>query len=174
MKLDRVTTQYDNAQDRYRVLGSTPEGNTLEVWITQRLFIRIIRVLIEWLETNSDPSPVSRAKTLQAKSSIQNFAQQNASANMPVTTPVEPKVGALSYLLAEVDIRKGDKHVVLVFKLPENELAEIPFDSTQLRQWLNIVHKQWLGAEWPLGIWPEWMDESAEKIALDTDSVSFH
>ncbi len=174
MRLDRVTTQYDNAQDRFRVLGSTPEGDTLELWITQRLFIRLIRVLIEWLEANSDVGTASRPQDPQVKSSVQNFAQQTAGANMPATPPVEAKVETRSYLLGEVDVRKGDQHVELVFKLPEDELAEVPFDSTQLRQWLNIIHTQWLTAEWPAAAWPDWMRNASQQSALETDSVSFH
>lgn len=174
MRLDRVTTQYDSAQDRFRVLGSTPDGDTLEIWITQRLLIRIIRVLVEWLEANSEPTTASRPQDPQVKSSVQNFAQQTASSSMPVTAPVEAKVETRSYLLGEVDIKKGDEHLVLVFKLPESEHAEVPFDATQLRQWLNIIHTQWQTAEWPQSAWPDWMGGSAEGAALETDSVSFH
>jgi len=175
MRLERVTTQYDSAQDRFRVLGSTPDGETLALWLTQRLFIRVIRFLLEWLEEESaDSAEVRRPDNPQVKSSLQNFAQQGASASMQVTEPVEPQAKTQSFLMAEVDIRKNDQHVVLVFKLPEDELAEVPFDATQLRQWLHIIFSQWQLAEWPLDFWPLWMRQAEEESEQDSSSASFH
>lgn len=174
MRLERVTTQYDSAQDRFRVLGSTPDGDTLALWLTQRLFIRVIRFLLEWLEEESaDSAKVIHDDNPQVKSSLQNFAQQGASSSMQTTKPVEPKAETQSYLMAEVDIRKSEQHIVLVFKLPEDSLAEVPFEATQLRQWLHIIYSQWQSAEWPLDVWPLWMRQ-AEEIGQDSSSASFH
>ena len=174
MRLERVTTQYDSAQDRFRVLGSTPDGDTLALWLTQRLFIRVIRFLLEWLEEESaDSAKVAHEDNPQVKSSLQNFAQQGASSSMQETKPVEPKAETRSYLMAEVDIRKSEQHVVLVFKLPEDKLAEVPFEATQLRQWLHIIFTQWQSAEWPLDVWPLWMRQ-AEEIEQDSNPASFH
>lgn len=176
MQLSRVTTQYDSTQDRFRLLGGTPDGNTLELWLTQRLFIRLLRVLFAWLEEGHDVSTTTASKPEdpQVKSSLQNFAQQTASATMEQTAPVEAQPETRSYLLNELDIRQGEELVALVFKLPEQEVAEFAFDATQLRQWLTIVMKQWLEAEWPIGVWPDWMRQAAEETTSDSTSIAFH
>ena len=176
MQLSRVTTQYDNAQDRFRLLGDASDDETLELWLTQRLFMRILQVLFAWLEENDKSETVSgsRPEDPQVKSSLQNFAQQSASAAMEKTEPVKAQSETRSYLLDEVDIRKSDTHIDLVFKLPQGEIAELLFDTTQLRQWLNIVLKQWIAAEWPIGIWPDWMRQAHDETAVESTSVLFH
>lgn len=176
MQLSRVTTQYDNAQDRFRLLGDASDGGILELWLTQRLFIRILKVLFAWLEDDNDPVVRSSnaSQNPQVKSSLQNFAQQSASANMEAAEPVQAQSETVSYLLDEVDIKKSDNHIVLVFKLPEGNVAELVFDTTQLRQWLNIVLKQWVVAEWPIGIWPDWMRQAHNEAAEESTSISFH
>lgn len=173
MQLSRVTTQYDHAEDRFRLLGSTPDESTLDLWLTQRLLVRIVRVLLEWLEQKDPQFGASNPHDPQVKSSLHNFAQQNASASMVKAPPVKPASANRKVLVTELDIRKSDHHVILVFKISPEEDAEIPFDVLQLRQWLGIVYDQWLKAEWPLAVWPEWIREGAA-LGSAGDSAPMH
>jgi len=173
MQLSRVTTQYDQAEDRFRLLGSVSEEGTLDLWITQRLFVRIVRVLLEWLELQAPELRDSDSDDPQVKSSLLNFAQQDASANIVRSPPVKAAPATQKVLVSELDIRKTEDHVILVFKVSPEEEAEIPFDVVQLRQWLSIVYGQWLKAEWPQAVWPDWIKDGAAVVSSG-DSASMH
>ncbi len=170
MQLSRVTTQYDQAEDRFRLLGSTSEGGTVDLWLTQRLFVRIVRVLLEWLEQKDPVSDASNPNDPQVKSSLQNFAQQNASASLVKAPPVKPASATTKVLVTELDIRKSDNHIFLVFKVSPEIDGELPFDVVQLRQWLGIVYSQWLKAEWPLAVWPDWIKDGAAIVSTDNSA----
>ena len=175
MQLTRVTTQYSSEEDRFRLLGTTPEEDTLALWITQRLFIRVIKVLLDWLDKTQTPDdvPSRHANDPEVKSSMQNFAQQHANAALEPSLPVEAASETRQWLINEIDIQQGEEHVALVFKLPDGNKAEVPFDATQLRQWLNIVLDQWTVAEWPESVWPRWIREAKSATGAAAKS-SFH
>jgi len=174
MKLTRITTIYDGEEDRFHLLGTTLEDESLELWITQRLLGRMVKVLLEWLEGNSKEQLGSHSQSSQAQSSVQTFAQQNANAAWESSVPVEKQISTESHLLGEVDIQRGDEHVVLVFKLPEQQVAELLLDSTHLRQWLTIVMAQWINAEWPADLWPQWMQQAGAEVEHSGGSLSLH
>ena len=170
-KLTRVTSVYSDAEDRFRVTGEISPEDTRCLWLTQRLLMRLVPHLLEWL------GEIGRAEgkdDLGQAEVMQDFAQQAAKArlepqtavpvpsmpdpNAPIqTTPGEP-IPETIWLVHEVDITKSTNGVItLTFKHGGNgvQLAMAPIE---LRQWLIILHSQWLQAGWPASVWPEWID----------------
>ena len=105
---------------------------------------------------------------------MQEFAQQLAQAELAPELPVQTTEAAQSWLVLEVDITLSPEGTLaLVFKRETGSAATqegagraiLTVEAKQLRQWLGIVRSQWQKAEWPLTLWPTWMDEQAPSDA---------
>lgn len=146
-ELQRVTTQYVINEDRIRLSGETAKGDTLVLWLTQRMLGVLIPRLVGWLEQQGGDAL------------LQEFAQQAAEAALGA----EPPVAAQTHggCVTSIDIATGPDGVVLVFKPEGDEQgARLALTTDALRQWLAIVRSQYLIGEWPTAVWPAWMDET--------------
>eukprot|EP01036_Dinobryon_divergens_P055429 gene55429-74016_t len=66
--LQRITTEYIEAEDRVRLSGVSPSGEALSLWVTQRLLSRLLKVILNWT-----------AEGENAQQALKNaFAQQAA------------------------------------------------------------------------------------------------
>ena len=50
LELQRLTTEYVDAEDRMRLTGEIRPGETLVLWLSQRLLMRLLPHLFLWLE----------------------------------------------------------------------------------------------------------------------------
>ena len=157
-ELQRITTEFVDAEDRIRLAGEDAAGEAVVLWLTQRLLNRLVAHLCNWLEQRIPADIHHYAAAAQAEV-IQSFAQQAALAALEPQTPVQSKVQSRTWLVHSVDITSGDQGVMLTFKAPEvsSPSATLTLHDQPLRQWLNILHDQYQKAEWPLSVWPEWM-----------------
>ena len=176
-KLQRVTSIYSDTEDRFRVTGEVSAESTRCLWLTQRLLLRLVPHSLEWL--NEITRAEGRGGLGQAEL-MQDFAQQAAKARLepqaavPVPSmpdpnaPIETSPGASMpalhddiWLVKEVDISKSTNGVLtLTFKREGANSVQLSMAPIELRQWLIILHSQWLQAGWPPAIWPEWVDTS--------------
>tara|TARA_B110000977_G_scaffold152872_1_gene194195 strand:+ start:1553 stop:2137 length:585 start_codon:yes stop_codon:yes gene_type:complete len=176
-KLQRVTSIYSDNEDRFRIAGEVDADSTRCLWLTQRLLMRLVPHMLEWL------NEIARAEgkgDLGQAELMQDFAQQAAKARLEPqaavrvpsipdpNAPIETTPGASAFakiddtwLVQEVDISKSTNGVLtLVFKRERASGAQLAMAPIELRQWLIILHTQWLQAGWPAAIWPEWVDTS--------------
>ena len=158
--LQRITSQYIEDEDRIRLTGAVAAGTTKVLWLTQRLLIRVINHLLQWLEQQSTVAAPDALKDGQATDLVQGFAQQAASAEMQLQPPVQSQGDEQAWIVSSVDISRTAQAVKLNFKGRNGELAALTLETQQLRQWLAIIHQLWQGAQWPPAIWPQWMQES--------------
>ena len=176
-KLRRVTSIYSDTEDRFRITGEVNADSTRCLWLTQRLLMRLVPPMLELL--NEIARAEGKGDRGQAEL-MQDFAQQAAKARLepqaavPVPSmpdpnaPIEttPGAGASArlddiWLVKEVDISKSTNGVLtLIFKREGASGALLAMAPIELRQWLIILHTQWLRAGWPSAIWPEWVDTS--------------
>ena len=157
-ELCRLTSQYIESEDRFRLTGEDEAGNTISLWLTQRLAQRLISFLLAAISSSSIVTTQNPTQDDSAGDLLQEFAQQAATAELPQQAAVDSTLSSQSWLVEEVDINQGAKGVVgLIFKKEGAQNAAIGFESQQLRQWLSIVRGQWLQAQWPVDIWPNWM-----------------
>jgi hypothetical protein len=133
--------------------------------------------ILEWL------NEIARAEgkgDLGQAELMQDFAQQAAKARLepqaavPVPTMPDPNAaiettpGAATagqqeaiWLVKEVDLSKSTNGILtLTFKHESANGVQLAMAPIELRQWLIILHSQWLQAGWPAAIWPEWVDTS--------------
>lgn len=171
INLQRITTEYVELEDRIRLSGESEEGQTIVLWLTQRLLSQVITHLVGLIEKQSaDPSQPLGEDETTTSSLMQGFAQQAAEAALVPEQPVQAADSSQNWLIQEVDIAlSAEGALALVFKQElagasqqsEDGKVSLTVAAEQLRQWLSIVHAQWQRAGWPLSIWPTWMDEAA-------------
>ncbi|MFK7863357.1 MAG: hypothetical protein AB8B95_03920 [Pseudohongiellaceae bacterium] len=158
LELNRLTSEYIETEDRFRLTGEDQEGNALCLWLTQRLALRIVTHIIGSISSSSPEAIQNPSHDNDTNNLLQSSAQEAAKQGF---TPQEAVIGSsdsANMLVTEVDINRSEEGVVgFIFKDGNSEDVALGFEPQQLRQWLIIMHGQWLKAEWPETVWPEWI-----------------
>lgn len=152
--LQRITLDYVDTEDRLRLRGENTEGETVVLWVTQRLLHRLVPHLCSWLEKQTAAgAPVDI---------VQGFAQQAAQAALEPSEPVPLPPGDAGALVLSVDLTPGETVLALAFKTDAAgpAAASLTFEPQPLRQWLGIVYRACQAAGWPADIWPAWLTEA--------------
>lgn len=174
-ELLRITTEYIQIEDRIRLTGEDQQSGALCLWLTQRLALRIVSFLVDAIATSSPEAIQNPSKDQDVNKLLQGFAQQAAAADLTPQAAVDSSSATQSMLIKEVDVTRAEGGAVgLLFKSDEGEEVALSFQLQQLRQWLSIVHGQWLKAEWPTSIWPEWMGEKIQQADSAEPSNPVH
>lgn len=158
LDLQRITTEYSEAEDRIRLSGELPSGEAVVLWLTQRLLRRMVPALCGWLEKQTGAAvPGALADT------VQGFAQQAAVAALEPSPAVMASEPSPVWLVQAVDVTTSPEALALVFKGdPQGgAVARLGFEHRPLRQWLSIVHRQCERGGWVAMGWPEWVTETA-------------
>lgn len=151
-ELQRLTTEYIEAEDRMRICGELASGETLVMWLSQRLLLRLLPHVFLWLEKQGgDSLPVEIA---------QSFAQDAARAELTPEAPVLREEHSQEWLAEAVDLSFSQDALLLQFRAKPSHAVTLNLASQPLRQWLNILHSLWSLAEWPTAVWPHWMESS--------------
>ncbi len=116
LELTRFTCEYIDREDRIRLLGETVEGTTVVLWLTQRLVLRLVPHLCEWVEKNSTVAGFFTDHLPGQAQLWQGFAQQAAQAELAPQTPVTLQPHAPRWLVVEVDVNAKPEHISLCFK----------------------------------------------------------
>ncbi len=178
--MQRLTTQYLDVEDRIRITGATPNGEAIVIWLTQRLLTRLLPHLLTQLQTQTASAASARTDAVQTEM-VQTFAQQAARAQLPEQAPVQVLPESQSWLAESIDVTtknktedtNQDQVIKFLFKGHNKEQASVTMPSTQLRQWLNILHDQWLLSGWPMSLWPDWVTESVPARGVKSQ-ISLH
>lgn len=173
IELQRITTEYEEFEDRLRVSGLTTEDETITLWLTQRLLKRLLPLLFSWLEKRAIDGIGRPASTEQAMEMLQVFAQQEANAGMSSQTRVECSPESSVVLVQSVDINRASKALRMIFNGSDGMQIGLVMEIRQLRQWLAVVYLQWQKARWATGVWPTWMTTVAATDKNRTDTA-FH
>lgn len=158
-ELQRITTQYIEAQDRIQLLGEHTSGAPEMIWLTQRLLSRLLPHVLAWLQQQTPVTRVHGALAVQADL-MQGFAQQAARSQLAEQAPVQSQAQSASWLALAVDISHTPETLRLTFRCDAQQ-ATLVFAAQPLRQWLGIVHDQYCMALWPLDVWPQWLQDSS-------------
>ena len=149
LELQRLTTEYIDAEDRMRLTGEIRPGETSVLWLSQRLLIRLLPHLFLWLEKQSSTAFPAEIE--------QSLEQRAASETMSTEPPVQVSGQSNAWLVEAVDMTAGDHALRLSFRREGEEALSLTLSSLHMRQWLTILRTLWSVAEWPVGIWPDWM-----------------
>lgn len=150
---ERITTDYNETEDRLQLSGEASSGDHTVIWVTQRLLQRLVPVLLQWLERKNDGSGYSEV--------LHAFAQTAAREELVAQPPVRPGDSNDVWLVRSIDITQAEHAVTLTFIGAPAQKALLTLEEKFLRQWLSIVYETSLRAEWPTTIWPEWVRESS-------------
>ena len=169
--LQRITTNYNEQEDRLTIAGLTDENETVSLWLTMRLVSRLISHCLGLLEKDLPESKKVSNLNEHSKKSVQSFAQQSAEAQVGQETAVKVTDNSPKLLVIEIDIKNTSDGVTLIFKQEFGNDYEIFLNSQQLRQWLGMLHTVWQKTEWPTNIWPDWMSTSRSQSNVGISSV---
>lgn len=147
--LATFTTDYSLLEDRIRITGRAVDGGTVTVWLNLRMMRMLLPVLADWVEKKAAPAIAGASQ----------LAQQAAASFAITPQPaVQCRSDNVEWLAITVDYAWSDAALRLTFRNGEgaNE-AVISFDETLLRQWMAIVYRLYMAAEWPMDAWPVWV-----------------
>ena len=170
LTLQRITSEYIAAEDRFRLRRITDRGGEVCYWMTQRLRRRLLDFLLDWLETHREelerhaaaetPGPMAakpaRAGAKAAREPPGSGGEAGAAG--AGETPEEGKAAAAE-LLYEADIRIAATRVTVVFKPKNSEHAQFSLQLDEAWRWVAILHTLWKRAEWSLSAWPDWVED---------------
>ncbi|MEX1198730.1 MAG: hypothetical protein WEB57_12835 [Pseudohongiellaceae bacterium] len=184
MLLQRLTTEYIPVEDRIRLSGEADSGETVRLWLTQRLLLRLLPLLFRWLDKHPgtageatsglNDTTESSSNDPARKEALQHFAQQGAQDSLESSPPVRAEQATLEWLIHEVDIASGNNGVRLVFRPPEETSGEtitLVLETRALRQWLVILYRHFSTAGWPLNVWPRWLQAAAQEQSKQSGAV---
>lgn len=156
-KLLRITTKYIEIEDRVRMDGISNEGEAISLWFTQRLLIRLAQKGIVFLE--KQPLELTKIPVTdeQSRSDFQSVLQQSAKTETEKESAVLVNKDSQSLLVREIDLQISNDGIVLVFRETQENQAMLVLSLKHVRQWLSILCKLWQQADWPMGIWPNWV-----------------
>jgi len=171
IKLQKITSEFIDEEDRVRVTGISEDRETIVFWLTQRLLSRLIVQFVIWLDKASPEFSESKTFSPRSRTDIQGFVQQTASQSLKKEDAVIANVSSESFLVKEVDVKLNKESVLLTFRDGNKLSAQLIFSVQHLRQWLSIIYNLWQKANWPLEIWPNWITKSADKSLIASASV---
>ena len=184
--LKRFTTQYKGADDRILLTGEDNDGNTVSLWLTQRLLLKTIPVLVDWLQKNNPADLKTRDNSAQAQEMAEVFSRK----------PVQPKVTTIPaqeqapstengaetdrqdplpdpVVVHSVDVNLNARLLRMRLRQDEQELAHLAMNGKQLRQWLAVLQVLWKNAGWPQHVWPRWLTDDVKLVSNETRG-NFH
>lgn len=115
--LQRLTTGYSESEDRIRLAGEDASGQTVVLWLTQRLTHRLLAHLCQWLEEHSGHGTADTTASAKARHAdighgiAQSFAQQAAAAALAPQPPVQARAQATQALVHSVDVSTAPETV---------------------------------------------------------------
>lgn len=165
--IERITTRYSPAQDRVSLAGELPGSLPVVLWLSQRLLLRLLPRLFECLHRHgcADLQRVAGPgeQSALAVSAFQRFAQQAAVQQLTPQVPVHTPVHTPEALVGSVSIGHSALCVRLEFQgLGDALPVAMVLRAPELRQWLIILERQWREAQWPTGVWPDWLVDAAD------------
>ena len=149
LELTRITTIYVDTEDRMGLVGEDEIGEHQKLWLTQRLLNHLVEKLLDWLPQTHD--------------GIQEIAQQVAQSKHEPEHPVIASSECLNWLVDEITIESSKGVMGLLFKSDKCEyVAVVRFNEISLRQWLDILFRQYQHAGWISVDWPSWFVPKVE------------
>lgn len=197
-KLQKVTLQYVALEDRLLLLGVDEDGQTLRMWLTQRLLQRVLPVYFKVLgmEVGQGGSPAHPSKGHPASDAaegghqnqpswehreslgselMQGFAQQRARLNRPALAPVGVDPASPVFLIHKVDVGRIKEGAALTFVgESEDDKARLLLSGQAVRHWINGLYDVCVHAQWALTAFPDWVAEAANPSTPTTVGASLH
>lgn len=178
--LHRFTTVYRKADDRILMTGEDRNGETVSLWLTQRLLLKAVPVMTEWLQANNPADLRTAENSAQASAIAELFSREPVRPRQELTDTattspgVESAVARTAPLLVDnIDLRLNKKFLRLRFRQGDQEVGCLTLNGSQLRQWMAVLQLLWKNAGWPPHVWPRWLSEDI-KLVSNRAGGTFH
>ncbi len=157
MRIVTVTTEFDQVEDRLRLVASDKDSHVRILWLTRRLALRLIPALVQGLQIQgAEAVPPAAVQAAQVYAQLQ--ARLNRKPALPVSAGDDTWVG----LVNEITVKTAANGTrILTLKCDGSDCAELLMNQTDLRLWLQLLQHLFLLANWHDAIWPEWMPAPA-------------
>ncbi|MFM7531201.1 MAG: hypothetical protein ACKO5J_01665 [Rubrivivax sp.] len=168
----RMTTEYVEAEDRLRVCCQLRSGETALLWVTQRLFLRVLPHLVEWLDKNTPGLADAQASRARADA-VRGFTQQADRARHAPEAPVTPQAATQIWLVHTVDMTPREGELALSLRPLSRDAAAASFvlQPQALRVWLAMLAELFVRAGWPMEAWPAWLVPGPPRAAEEPGAV---
>ncbi|MGR3608695.1 MAG: hypothetical protein ACU0BN_07535, partial [Sulfitobacter sp.] len=134
----RFTTKFVPEEDRIQLLIELTSGEVKVAWLTRRLLNRLVKALLERLESSQ---AIVSADAPRAAVAAQRFSQADAVSRIKpqtaVTLSTEVEDAHTQALVTRVDVRTRAKGILLAMHSDEGLVQALPFTEQGLRQWLG-------------------------------------
>jgi hypothetical protein len=158
---NRITTDYVELHDRLRIAGELPQDGVVIIWLTQRLVRRLIPYLLQWLDQQVQGLD-QQAGSQPRRDVVHGFAQEAARMGMEEHPRVDIARQHPEWLASRIDYTTESDHLVLTLRNDDGHAFGMRLAPVELRQWLTVLHGLWAHAEWPMDIWPDWLDNQTQ------------
>jgi hypothetical protein len=151
----QVRSEYVSIEDRLRLSCEVGEGEVVNLWLTMRLTHRLAARLLAWLEAQMQADGSLRGDVAQGMAQL---SAQKDPAGKP-KSQVHPDKALDGWLVTKIDVVTGKKAVSMTFRTesPYTPQIQLAFEAVPLRKWLALLCRQCEAAEWPMAVWPEWL-----------------
>ena len=169
--LKKVTSEFIEIEDRFRLSALTTEDEAVAFWLTQRLLTRLVAHLSKQIEIDSPQLSNAPAAGKASHpdsdrdrqiSNRESFAEQSA---VKIEKNIKP------VLITEVDVQFGKNNLTLVLKSSNKSCASISFSFSELKQWLEILYTLWHRASWPISLWPQKLIDNSSIKQVSTNTI---
>ncbi len=161
--IQKISQFYYPEQDCIGLTTQNADGRTLLLWLTQRFANRLVGTLAHWLDED-----VKTVASGQSVFSLHGWEQSSAEAQLKIGRPADPAAAQGEALLNAADLTCGPSGYTVTFKWGSAGTVRLMFHTTELRQWLSILHRQFDTTGWPKHAWPEWFAAGAGSGAPST------
>jgi len=161
--VEKVTITYVPLEDRLRFSVQTKNSESYVLWVTARLAVAVVSAIVKTLDG------VLALPQRSEQKSVQQWEQFSAVQKMQVT-PAVKVCSVCEDLVQTIDVSVRGGNFSLIFHGVNHTSAKLPMTSTQMRQWLQIIYDQFLKANWPMTVWPSWLDrqKSTDRLLQST------
>lgn len=172
-EITRITVLHDANEDRMAFDVADAEEHVRRLWLTKRLLDRLIIALTGQLNRSSPQSSGQVVAPGAAQQAAQVYAQLQARIGKKPTSPVRATTATPMSLVREVSIaRKKQGRWTLTFQFAGDEPVALIIPSSQLRQWLESLHRNYLRAQWDTRAFPAWVGRAGARPPLSSQAGS--
>lgn len=158
ISLSRISTRYQYSEDRICLNGEAEDGELINIWLTRRLADRLVKNLTRWLEPQDMPG-YSYTTPKVAAAQLRAIADRQEVKSEAVSKESEHEPPRQDWLVESIEMAYSRFGATFTFKGGRGEEQSARFNvSTQnLQQWLDILYEQYIQADWPIDVWPQWV-----------------
>ena len=152
--------------------SSLADGDTIDFWFTQRIMKNLISGLTNWArgQRNGHHTGAQPDRIENCAAPIGSGAGIGANGDAPFQARSITEQATREILVTRLAVRTRGDALILDLPLGPDEKGCASFSRTTLNQWLAILYRQYLEAQWSLQDWPTWFQEAQEPTSRSARS----